>query len=189
MRRRGSAGKAVEQEPSVKEGLIQVYTGDGKGKTTAAFGQAVRAAGQGLKVWIIQFLKGGRETGERIALKEHPLIRIEAFGRAVWVDRGRPAEEDKKLAQQALARAFSILQKGEVDLLILDEVNVAIAYGLLSVNEVLGLLNRKPKSVEVILTGREAPPQILERADLITEMKKVKHPAEKKIAARRGIEY
>jgi len=176
-------------EKAKGQGLVHVYTGEGKGKTTAAFGQALRAAGQGLKVFIIQFLKGARETGERIALKEHPLIHIEAYGRAGWVHQDRPEEEDRRLAQQAFARARSILQKGEVDLLILDELNVAVAYGLLSVNEVLDLLKKKPESMELILTGRGAHPQILERADLVTEMRKVKHPAERGVGARRGIEY
>lgn len=172
-----------------KQGLIQVYTGEGKGKTTAAFGQALRAAGQGLKVFIVQFLKGGRESGERIALKDHRLIHIEAFGRAGWIDRDRPEPEDKEMAQQGLSRALAVMEEGKVDLLILDEVNVAIAYGLLPLPEVLDLLNRKPRSLELILTGREAHPRILERADLVTEMHEVKHPAQKGIKARRGIEY
>lgn len=188
-RRRGGGGKPQIQGDLERQGFIQVYTGEGKGKTTAAFGQALRAAGWGLRVFVIQFLKGGRETGERIALQSHPLIQIEAFGRAGWVDRDRPQAVDQEMARQALSRARSVMKEGGVDLLILDEVNVAIAYGLLSVEEVLDLLRRKPKSLELILTGREAHPRIRERADLVTEMKQVKHPAEKGIGARKGIEY
>jgi len=170
-------------------GLIQIYTGDGKGKTTAAFGQALRAAGQGLKVFIIQFLKGEGESGERTALKGNPLIQIETFGRKGWVARDRPDPEDKKWVQKGLARALEVMEEGRVDLLILDEVNVAVAYGLLRIEEVLDLSDQKPAGMELILTGREAHPQILERADLVTEMKQVKHPAQRGVKARRGIEY
>jgi cob(I)alamin adenosyltransferase len=177
------------QNPLERVGLIQVYTGEGKGKTTAAFGQALRAAGQGLKVFIIQFLKGGIETGERIALKGHPAIRIEAFGRAGWVKRGRLMPEDQEMARQALSRARDIMEAGGADVLILDEINVAIAYGLLSLEEVLDLLGRKPKSLEVILTGREAHSRLLERADLVTEMREIKHPGQKGVGARKGIEF
>jgi cob(I)alamin adenosyltransferase len=171
------------------QGLIQVYYGEGKGKTTAAFGQALRASGQGLRVFIIQFLKGERETGERAALEGNPLIQIEAFGGSGWVDRNQPKAEDKRLAQQGLARAFSAMQGGGIDLLILDEINLAVAYGLLAAEEVLDLLRQKPRSLEIILTGREADPQILEQADLVTEMRQVKHPFQKGVGPREGIEY
>ena len=171
------------------KGLIQIYTGEGKGKSTAAFGQALRAAGQGLRVHIIQFFKGEGKSGEQVAVKDLPLIQVEAFGRPGWVNPEAPEAEDKERARQGLQRARAIMEEGKVDLLILDEVNVALAYGLLSLEEVLELLEGKPESLEVILTGRGAPSRLLERADLVTEMREIRHPRQRGIGPRRGIEF
>jgi len=135
-------GAGGESSKMPERGLIQVYTGKGKGKTSAALGQALQAAGQGLKVCIIQFLKGPVGTGERAALKGNPLIEMESFGGEGFVDPRRPADEDRRLGRQGLARAFSMVEEGSTDLLILDEINVGIAHGLSSVEEVLDLLRK-----------------------------------------------
>jgi len=173
----------------LKQGLIQVYTGDGKGKTTAALGLAMRAAGQGLKVYIIQFMKGWPHYGELETIKLIPNITLRQFGRPDFVDRENPASEDIRGAKEALEEARRALVSGEYDLLILDELNVALDFGLLSLEEVLSLLEEKPPNVELVITGRNAHPEIIKRAHLVTEMKEIKHPYREGLLGRKGIEY
>lgn len=173
----------------LERGLVQVYTGDGKGKTTAALGLALRAAGHGLRVCIVQFMKGWPDYGELAALRHQPNISLVQFGRPNFVDRRNPHTEDVRLAQQALQYSLDVLREGHYDVLILDEINVALDFGLISLDQVLSLLDGRPLQVELVLTGRGAHPQVIERADLVTDMREVKHPYAKGVAARKGIEY
>jgi len=172
----------------LKKGFVQVYTGEGKGKTTAAVGLGLRAAGQGLKVYMIQFMKG-RRYGEVAATEEMENFRIEQFGRDEFVRKGDPEEVDVRLAREGLRRAQEIIKGGEWDVVILDEVNVAVDYGLLSLRDVIELVEMKPPHVELILTGRYAREEIIEKGDLVTEMVEVKHPFQKGVLARRGIDF
>lgn len=167
------------------KGLVHVYMGDGKGKTTAAFGQAIRAAGNGFKVKIVQFMKR-REYGEMKFLKASD-IEVVQYGRNQFVDRKNPAEIDFQLAREGLADAKGSLH--EFDLLVLDEINAALDFGLLEVGEVLKILDERPDSTELILTGRNPPKEIIDRADLVSEVKKIKHPFDRGILAARGREY
>ena len=171
------------------QGLIQVYTGEGKGKTTCAFGLALRAVGQGFHVYIIQFLKG-QDTGElQAAQRLAPELTLKGFGRPVLINLRNPAPEDLALAREALDLARQVVAAGDHDLVILDEINVAMAYNLVSLEEVLDLLRRRPPWVEVVLTGRGAPADLITAADLVTEMVPRKHYWEAGIKARRGIEW
>lgn len=173
----------------LEQGLIQVYTGAGKGKSTAAFGLALRAAGWGLKVVIVQFMKTS-DYGEHRALQRlAPDIKIKPFGRKGFIYHEGNHPEDYQQAEAALEYAAKVMLSGQVDVLILDEINVALYYALLKEEEVLALLNKRPRQIEIILTGRNAPNSITSAADLVTEMCQVKHPYEKGIKARKGIEY
>ena len=171
------------------QGLIQVYTGSGKGKTTAALGQAMRAAGQGLQVYIIQFMKGWPYYGELDTVGHHPNITLKQFGRPDYVDKEKPEPIDIRMAEEALQHAREVVTGGEYSLVILDEINVALEWNLITLDSVLDLLDQKPESVELILTGRYAHPEIIARADLVTEMHEIKHPYQKGVISRRGIEY
>jgi len=173
----------------LERGLVQVYTGDGKGKTTAALGLALRAAGYGLRVHIVQFLKGWTHYGELAGVKLLPSVTLRQFGRQGFVNPKRPLPADYELARAALEDARRAMLAGEVDIVILDEVNNALELGLLPVEAVLALLDERPASVELILTGRGAPEVLRERADLVTEMRAVKHPYDSGLVARKGIEY
>ncbi|MDD5565698.1 MAG: cob(I)yrinic acid a,c-diamide adenosyltransferase [Candidatus Omnitrophica bacterium] len=167
--------------------MIHVYTGEGKGKTTAALGLAVRAAGAGFRVYIGQFIKG-RPYSECSSLKKIKNITIEQFGRGCFI-RGRPAAKDIVRAQQGLERIESCLRKNRYDIVILDEINVAMKLKLLTAQEVVSFLRRTPRNLELILTGRNADRAIVRLADLVSEIKEVKHYYRKGIKARRGIEY
>jgi len=168
-------------------GYVQVYTGDGKGKTTAALGLAIRAAGAGLKVFIAQFIKLG-EYSEIKALKRFSdLITVEQFGLGRFVD-GKPRPEDIASAQRGLKRVEAIMAADEYTVVILEEANVAANYGLIRVQDILDLIINKPHDKELVITGRHASPRIIDKADLVTEMKPVKHYYEKGVAARIGIE-
>ncbi|WP_227766124.1 cob(I)yrinic acid a,c-diamide adenosyltransferase [Zhaonella formicivorans] len=174
----------------LEKGLVQVYTGNGKGKSTASFGLAVRAVGGGLKVYIIQFLKTGIDYGEIVALSRfEPELCIKSFGRKGFIRGTGPTDQDFQLAEEAFALARQVAREGKVDLLILDEINTALYFKLLKLEEVLDFLAHKPEDLEVVLTGRYAPQEIIEAADLVTEMRMIKHPYEKGIAARKGIEF
>ena len=208
-----------------KRGQIHVYTGDGKGKTTAALGLALRSIGQGNKVFIIQFMKGGAYTGEFISAKNYlPNIEIVQFGRPcikqqkqLKIDGFSPkGSRDKTIfdfvrddidcgtcrycflnddiqkdyIKEAFKKTEEVILSGFHDLVILDEVNVALALGLLEKNEFLNLIRRKPKLLELVLTGRDAPEDIIKIADLVTEMSLIKHPfREQGVKAQQGIEF
>lgn len=203
-----------------KLGLVYIYTGDGKGKTTTSLGVALRAVGQNLKVHIIQFLKGGAYTGEYIAITNYlPNISIEQFGKPCikekrqlkleQIDGKFPKgdfvrediecgdcrecflqdEEERLLVRTAFERAKKVCSSGDYDLVILDEINNSIQKGLLKIDEVLEMIKHKYRHTELVLTGRGAPQEIMEIADLVTDMREVKHPFRKGILARRGIEY
>ena len=177
-------------KPAPFQGYVQVYTGNGKGKTTAAVGLALRAAGHGMRTYIGQFLKG-RPTGElESARKLSPLIVIEQFGRKefVHVGPGDPDDEDVARARAGLAKCRQAMLSGEFRIVVLDEVNTAVHFGIMAEQEVLDLLAKKPADVEVVLTGRYAPTSFLERADLVTEMKDIKHYYDRGFKAREGIE-
>lgn len=170
-------------------GYIQVYTGNGKGKTTAALGLALRAAGHGQKTFMGQFLKG-QDYGELTAVKNlSPFITIEQYGRKGFYHVTKdPDEEDIKRARTGLEKCKAAMLSGQFRIIILDEINVAVHFNLLSDKDILSVLKQKPEDVEVILTGRYAPESIIKKADLVTEMKDVKHYYEKGISARKGIE-
>jgi cob(I)alamin adenosyltransferase len=173
----------------LEKGLVQVYTGNGKGKTSAAFGLALRATGRGLKVYMIQFIKGGFDYGELYTVKNLPNFTLKAFGRGKFVTSKPPQKEDVKLAQEALHLAEQVIQSRSYNIVILDEINVALDLKLISLEDVLKLIKSKPSDLELVLTGRNAPEEIVEAADLVTEMKEVKHPFSKGTEARKGIEY
>jgi cob(I)alamin adenosyltransferase len=173
----------------LETGLVQVYTGNGKGKTSAAFGLALRAVGRGLKVYVIQFIKGGFDYGELYVVDRLPNIKLKAFGRGRFITEKPPEKEDVKLAEEALTFAEEVVGNGEYDIVILDEINVALNLRLITLKRVLRLIKNKPKYVELVLTGRYAHPEIIEIAHVVTEMKEVKHPFNKGYQARKGIEY
>ena len=169
--------------------LVQVYTGNGKGKTTAALGLALRAVGHGFKVFVIQFMKGNLIYGElESAKKLSPYLTIKQMGRQTFVSKTNPHPIDIKMAQEGFALAEKAIKGGEYDIVILDEINVAIDYGLIALSDLLQLIDSKPASVEMILTGRNAKPEIIEKADLVTEMVERKHYYSQGISARKGIE-
>jgi cob(I)alamin adenosyltransferase len=170
-------------------GYVQVYTGNGKGKTTAALGLALRAAGHGFKTYMAQFLKG-QPTGEIEAAKRlDPLIRIEQFGREGFITvKDGPEDEDVSRAKAGLARALEAMLSGDYQIVILDEVNTAVHFKILPEKDVLDFIDQRPAAVELVLTGRYAPGSFINRADLVTEMKAVKHYFDRGIKAREGIE-
>ncbi len=167
-------------------GLVQVYTGNGKGKTTAALGLAVRAAGRGFSVFIGQFMKGVQYGELAIEKFTDGLVRIHQFGTDSLIHTAN--ENDRRLARAGLETCREAVQSGDYDICVLDEVNIAIHMGLLDVKPVVELVKNRPESVELVLTGRYAPQEILDLADLITEMKEIRHPYQKGIPAREGIE-
>jgi cob(I)alamin adenosyltransferase len=173
----------------LETGLVQVYTGDGKGKTSAALGLALRAVGRGLKIYIIQFIKGGFDYGELYVVPQLSNLELKAFGRGRFITEKPPKEEDVRLAREAFEFAKKIVVGGEYDVVVLDEVNVALGLKLIDMDDVVRLVKSKPKHVELVLTGRNAPAEIIELADLVTEMKEVKHPFRKGVPPRKGIEY
>jgi len=170
-------------------GCVQVYTGNCKGKTTAALGLALRGVGRGLKVIMIQFMKGGGPYGEHIAAKRlAPELTIISTGREGWVNKDNPAAEDKRLAAEALDLARQKLVSGEYDIVILDEINGAAGFGLVTVDELLELIQLRPTHVELVLTGRNADERVIAAADLVTEMREIKHYYKAGVPAREGIE-
>ena len=172
-----------------RKGLIHVYTGDGKGKTTAALGLALRAAGHGWRTYIGQFMKG-QEYGELAAAKLlGDCLTIEQYGKPTFVHTDKVTAEDVRLAQEGLARASEAMSNGAYDIVVLDEINVALFFKLLRVEDVLVLIEQKPDEVELVLTGRRVPEEILARADYITVMQESKHPYQQGIMAREGIEF
>jgi cob(I)alamin adenosyltransferase len=174
---------------SLKKGYIQIYTGNGKGKTTAAFGQALRAAGSGLKTFIVQFMKNSPYGAIQIFEQIPNWVTFEHYGNDSFVFSNIAAgEKDIYMAQQAFHRARKAMSSGKFDIVIMDEVCVAIFFELLKTQDLLSLLEEKPGSVELILTGRYCPLELIERADLVTEMQEIKHYYQKGVVARKGIE-
>ncbi len=173
----------------MKPGRIQVYTGDGKGKTTAALGLAFRAVGQGLRVSVIQFLKG-RETGElRAAPRLAPALTIQSFGRPGLVNLKAPSPLDRELVDRGWDLARRVIASGEFALVILDEFNLVLDAGLVPLTEALACLAGRPAGVELVLTGRRAPAALVALADLVTEMHPLKHYLKTGLRARPGIEW
>jgi len=172
-----------------RHGLVQIYTGDGKGKTTAALGLAMRASGHGLRVYIVQFMKGWPFYGELEAVEHLPGVTLRQFGRPDFVNKADPDPRDIRGAEQALEHARQVLTAGEHDIVILDEVNVALDFRLIKLADVLALLDQRPPHVELVLTGRCAPTALIARADLVSEVLAIKHPYTDGIQAREGIEF
>lgn len=175
---------------NLSQGLVQIYTGNGKGKTTAAFGLALRAVGHGFRVFIIQFMKGNDGYGELDGIKRlSPECQLEHYGGSGWVHKGENLEENIVEADKAFLRAQDVVFSGNWDIVILDEILNAIWFELIPESEVMDLLTKKPSHVELILTGRNASEHMIEKADLVTEMVAKKHPFEKGIMSRQGIEF
>jgi cob(I)alamin adenosyltransferase len=171
------------------KGLVQIFTGNGKGKTTAALGTILRAAGHNLKVFVVFFMKGDYAYGEYSALSRLPGVATASFGFRTFTDPANIKPEEKEEAKAALETARKAVLSGDYDLVVLDEVNIALNYNLIELGDVIRLIQDKPSHVELILTGRYADSRLIEMADLVTEMVKVKHPFDKGIKARKGIEY
>ncbi len=173
----------------LRRGYVQVFTGDGKGKTTAALGTVLRALGHGLRVCVVVFMKGDYPYGEWQTLSQLPNVKVATFGFREFTDRANIKPEEIEQAEQALATAREAMLSGSYDLIVLDEVNVAVAYKLIELDEVMRLIGDKPPNVELILTGRYADARLIEQADLVTECLKIKNPFDKGITSREGIEY
>ena len=175
----------------LSQGLLQVYTGEGKGKTTAALGQAWRALGAGLRVCFLQFLKGGLESSElRIAARFDPQLTFIHFDHPLTslIFGGSPSPQDREKVREAWQVAKAALANPDYDLVVLDEINNALHLGLLDVGEVLSALAGRPAYQEVICTGRNGPAALIQAADLVTEMRAIKHPYDEGLGARRGVE-
>lgn len=172
----------------LEKGLVQVYTGSGKGKTTSSLGLALRAIGRGLKVYMIQFMKNAK-YGELLATENVSNLKIVQYGRDCFVNKEKPEEIDIELAHAGLEHAEQIVMGGEYDLVMLDEINVAVNFKLISLEDVLNLIKNKPAHVELVLTGRYADKKLIEIADLVTEMLDIKHPFMKGTLTRKGIDY
>lgn len=169
------------------KGYVQVYTGSGKGKTTAAIGLAIRALGAGWRVFFAQFLKGEKSSEYRMLPKCSDQLLLKCYGRPGLI-RGEPGEEDRRLAQQGIHEVARVAASGDYQLVILDEANVAVHYGLVSVDQLLHLIDRRADGVELLFTGRHAHPRLVARADLVTDMQEVKHYYHQGVPARMGVE-
>jgi cob(I)alamin adenosyltransferase len=176
----------VKQDATMK-GYVQVYTGDGKGKTTAALGLSLRAAGAGLKVFIAQFIKMGDYSEIKALERFSDLIGVEQYGLGRFI-KGKPSVEDIQAAGKGLEKIRAVLIEAQHDVVIMEEANVAVMCGLFSADDILELIAIKPDSVELIITGRGADPRVIEKADLVTEMKCIKHYYDQGVQARIGIE-
>jgi cob(I)alamin adenosyltransferase len=171
------------------KGLVQIFTGNGKGKTTAALGTVLRAVGHGLRVFIVFFMKGDYAYGEYSSLAKLPNVEVSSFGFRKLTDPTNIKPEEREQAKLALAATLDAVLSGDYDLVVVDEINVALSYNLIELDEVIQLIKDKPSNVELILTGRYVDTKLVEMADLVTEMVKVKHPFDRGIKARKGIEY
>ncbi|MBZ4677202.1 MAG: cobinamide adenolsyltransferase [Anaerophaga sp.] len=168
--------------------MIHIYTGNGKGKTTAAMGLMVRAAGAGKKIFFGQFVKGMVYSEVTLIKEQIPQIDHQLFGRKCFIKKD-PAPEDYKAAQAGLRKVKKLIQSGKYDLIVLDELNIALYYKLFSLEEVLAMIENWPENIELIITGRYAPPELIEKADLVTEMKEIRHYYQNGVKARKGIEF
>ena len=171
-----------------KRGYVQIYTGNGKGKTTASLGLGLRASGDGLTVYMLQFMKG-RRYSEIDAIENIKNFTIYQHGRDEFVSKEDPEQIDIDLAREGFEKAKQVLISGDFDIVILDELNVAVDFGLIPIQEALDLIQSKPDHVELVLTGRGAPEEFIEIADLVTEMREIKHFYQKGVDARKGIEF
>jgi len=172
----------------LKKGYIHIYTGSGKGKTTAALGLGLRAVGAGFKVYMIQFMKG-RRYSELDAVEHLSNFTIVQHGRDEFVSKEKPEQIDIDLAQEGFAHAKDIIKNGKYDMVIFDEINVAVDYNLIPLEDVLKLIEEKPEKLELVLTGRYAHPEIVKWADLVTEMLEIKHPYQQGVLARKGVDF
>ena len=172
-----------------KQGIIIVYTGEGKGKTTAALGLALRAAGWGQKVAVIQFIKGYKKTGEWKIIQSIDQIDIYQTIDDKKISIGEPTEKHKEAARESLKIAKTIIRQGKHQVVILDEINNAMLYDLVEVGEIIKLVKNRPQKVSIVFTGRGAPDKIIKIADLVSEMKEIKHPYKKGVTAKKGIDY
>lgn len=181
----------VEKLPSKSlcRGCVEILTGNGKGKTTSALGTVLRALGHGFKVCVVVFMKGDYPYGEWNVLSQLPNVRVATFGFKEFTDPNNVKPGEKEEAAKAMAFARESMLSGSYNLIVLDEVNVAVAWKLVELEEVIGLIRAKPGDVELILTGRYAHPRLIEMADLVTECLKIKHPYDEGITSREGIEY
>lgn len=174
----------------LEKGLVEIYTGNAKGKSTASFGLALRAAGHGYQVRIVQFMKTGNYGENKSFSKLAPDVQIVSYGQKGFIKVGEPSQKDIDLAREALAKAEEWMLAEDTDIMILDEVNNALFFQLLTVDEVLAFMDKKPANVELVMTGRNAPEAIQERADYVTEMREVKHPfTTSGQDSRKGIEF
>ncbi|NLX41111.1 MAG: cob(I)yrinic acid a,c-diamide adenosyltransferase [Bacteroidales bacterium] len=169
-------------------GYVHVYTGNGKGKTTAALGLTLRAAGAGKKVFIAQFVKGQRYSEVKAIEKFLPIVEIKQYGLDCFI-RNKPTQADIDAAHKGLCEIKEIILSGKYDVVVLDEANIAVYYGLFSVQEFIDIITQKPTETEIIITGRYAAPELIEVADLVTEMKEIKHYYTQGVEARIGIEH
>ena len=180
---------SVPPRQPLKRGLVQVFTGDGRGKTSAGLGTALRASGRGLRVYIVYFMNTAYDSGEHEVLHRLPGVKWSAFGPGLVRHPETPSPEIREKASQALAEVRRAMLSGDYDVLVLDEINIVTGWGWLAEADVLELIREKPEQVELVMTGRLAPKSIRDAADLVTEMTKIKHPFDAGIMARKGIEY
>jgi cob(I)alamin adenosyltransferase len=173
---------------SFEKGYIHTYTGSGKGKTTAALGLGLRAAGAGYKVYMIQFMKG-RRYSELESIEKIQNFDVIQYGRDEFVSKENPENIDINLAQEGFAHAQETIKKEKYDMIILDEINVAIDFNLINLKDLLNLIKNKPEKLEIILTGRYSHPEIIKISDIVTEMLEIKHPYQKGIIARKGVDF
>ncbi|MFP5214032.1 MAG: cob(I)yrinic acid a,c-diamide adenosyltransferase [Acidobacteriota bacterium] len=173
----------------MQKGLLVVFTGNGKGKTTAALGMALRAAGHGMRVLILQFIKGAWVYGELKALERFEEVCIRPLGTGfTW--KKESLDEDRELARRGWELAAREIREGNYDMVVLDELNIVLSYGLLSIEEVLPVLDTRPEGLHLVVTGRNAPEELIRSADLVTEMRQVKHPYHNAgIKAQKGVEF
>lgn len=180
-------GTTSERSDRAPDGCVHVYTGEGKGKTTAAMGLALRSVGHGRRVFIGQFMKPGT-SGELAALAHHDGVDVEHYGRERFIF-AAPEESDCRGAREGVSSALEAIASGRYDLVVLDEIDIALACGLVTLDDCRQLMAVRPENVELVFTGRSAPPEIIDSADLVTEMREVKHYFRRGVRAREGIEY
>jgi cob(I)alamin adenosyltransferase len=171
----------------MRKGYIQIYTGNGKGKTTAALGLALRAAGAGLKVFIAQFVKQRRCSEHKALERFSDLVTFKRYGKGFFMKR-KPGKADFEAAEKGFEEARNIILSRQYDVVILDEINIAVKYGLIRIDELLDVMAKKPAAVELVITGRYAESSVIDKADLVTEMKAIKHYSGQGVKARKGIE-
>ncbi|MDM8525654.1 cob(I)yrinic acid a,c-diamide adenosyltransferase [Desulfococcaceae bacterium HSG8] len=176
-----------QNKGKLMEGYVHVYTGNGKGKTTAALGLAVRSAGAGLKVFIAQFIKNGDYSEIKALRRLSDFITVEQFGLGRFIN-GKPSPADIEAVRSGLGKVKSVISSGEYSVVILDEANIAVKYDIFSEQELLDIIGLKSENTELVITGRDASPNVIEKADLVTEMKELKHYFQKGVQARVGIE-